>query len=165
MLRFACYSLQICLLIVVAKFALYLLQIHSSQVTGCRNRSLRKITRCSLHKLLVAKNYSLLDCMKSVQIRSFFWSVFFCIRTKYGNLQSKSPYSVRIQENTDSVFRHFSCSASFKISLLLVEEITCCKRSVITCCGKLLAIRRKNCLVQKSFFTSYENHSLEILFV
>ena len=39
--------------------------------------------------------------MKSVQIRSFFWSVFFCIRTEYGDLRSKSPYSVRIQENTD----------------------------------------------------------------
>ena len=31
---------------------------------------------------------------------SFFWSVFFCIRTEYGDLQSKSQYSVRIQENT-----------------------------------------------------------------
>ena len=42
-----------------------------------------------------------IHCVKSVQIRSFFWSVFFCIRTEYGNLRSKSPYSVRIQENTD----------------------------------------------------------------
>ena len=40
-------------------------------------------------------------CMKSVQIRRFFWSVFPCIRTEYGDLRSKSPYSVRIQENTD----------------------------------------------------------------
>ena len=39
--------------------------------------------------------------VKSVQIRSFFWSVFSCIRTEYGNLRSKSPYSVRIQKNTD----------------------------------------------------------------
>ena len=31
----------------------------------------------------------------------FFWSVFSCTRTKYGDLQSKSPYSVRIQENSD----------------------------------------------------------------
>ena len=27
--------------------------------------------------------------------------VFFCIRTEYGDLRSKSPYSVRIQENMD----------------------------------------------------------------
>ena len=39
--------------------------------------------------------------MKSVQIRSFFWSVFSCIWTGYGDLRCKSPYSVRIQENKD----------------------------------------------------------------
>ena len=54
-----------------------------------------------------------LHCMESVQIRSFFWSVFSCIRTEYRELQSKCPYQVRIQENTDqknSVFRPFSRS-------------------------------------------------------
>ena len=35
------------------------------------------------------------------KIRSFFWSVFFCIRTEYRDLLRKSPYSVRIQENGD----------------------------------------------------------------
>ena len=30
--------------------------------------------------------------MKSVQVRSFFWSVFSCIRTEYGDLLRKSPY-------------------------------------------------------------------------
>ena len=39
--------------------------------------------------------------MKSVQIRSFFWSVFSCIQTECEDLRIKSPYSVRIQENTD----------------------------------------------------------------
>ena len=51
--------------------------------------------------------------MENVQIRSFFWSVFSCIRTEYRELQSKCPYQVRIQENTDqknSVFRPFSRS-------------------------------------------------------
>ena len=28
-------------------------------------------------------------CVKSVQIRSYFWSVFSCIRTEYGDLRSK----------------------------------------------------------------------------
>ena len=37
---------------------------------------------------------------ESVQIRSFFWSRFSYIRTEYGDLR-KSPYSVRIQQNTD----------------------------------------------------------------
>ena len=39
--------------------------------------------------------------VKSVQIRSFFWSVFSCIRTEYGDLLRKSLYSVKIQENAD----------------------------------------------------------------
>ena len=33
----------------------------------------------------------------------FFWSVFSSIRTEFGDLQSKSPYSVRIPENTDQI--------------------------------------------------------------
>ena len=40
-------------------------------------------------------------CVKSVQIRSFFWSVFSCIRTEYGDLRCKYPYSVRIQKIKD----------------------------------------------------------------
>ena len=40
-------------------------------------------------------------CVKSVQIRSYFWSIFSGIRTEYGDLRSKSPYSVQIQENKD----------------------------------------------------------------
>ena len=39
-------------------------------------------------------------CVKGVQIRSFFWSIFSCIRTEFGGLLRKSPYSVRIQEDT-----------------------------------------------------------------
>ena len=38
--------------------------------------------------------------MKSVQIRSFFWSVFFRIRTEYREIRSISPYSVQMRENT-----------------------------------------------------------------
>ena len=41
------------------------------------------------------------QCVKSVQIRSYVWSVSSCIQTEYGDLRNKSPYSVRIQENTD----------------------------------------------------------------
>ena len=40
-------------------------------------------------------------CVKSVQIRSFSWSVFSRIRTEYGDFPSKSPYSCRIRENMD----------------------------------------------------------------
>ena len=50
-------------------------------------------------------------CVKSIQRRSFFESVFSCIRTENGGLRSKYPFSVRIQENTDQkkpVFGHLS---------------------------------------------------------
>ena len=40
-------------------------------------------------------------CVKSIQIRIFFWSVFSCIWAECGELRSKSPYLVRIQENRD----------------------------------------------------------------
>ena len=54
-------------------------------------------------------------CVKSVQIRRYFWFVFSCIRTEYGDLSyfwsvfsciqtdllRKSPYSIRMQENLD----------------------------------------------------------------
>ena len=43
----------------------------------------------------------LVHCVKSVQIRSFFWSVFSRICTEYGYLLRKSPYSVRMRENAD----------------------------------------------------------------
>ena len=38
-------------------------------------------------------------CVKSV--RSFFWSVFSCIRSEHGDLLRKYLYSVRIQEDVD----------------------------------------------------------------
>ena len=39
--------------------------------------------------------------MRSVQIRSFFYSVFSRIRTECGDLLCKSPHSVQIRENKD----------------------------------------------------------------
>ena len=39
--------------------------------------------------------------VKSVQIRSYFWFVFSSIRIEYGDLRSKTPYSIRIEENAD----------------------------------------------------------------
>ena len=38
------------------------------------------------------------QCVKCVHIWSFFWSAFSSIQTKYSDLWSKSPYSLRIQE-------------------------------------------------------------------
>ena len=39
--------------------------------------------------------------VENVQTLSFFWSVLLCIRTEYGDLQTKSPYSIQKRDNTD----------------------------------------------------------------
>ena len=57
-------------------------------------------------------------CVKSVQIRSFFWSVFSCIWTEYGDLLRKSPYLVRIQENANQ--------KKLRISTLFTQCRYCC---------------------------------------
>ena len=40
----------------------------------------------------------LLHCVKIVQIRSFFWSVFSRTRTEYGEILRISPYSVQMRK-------------------------------------------------------------------
>ena len=58
-------------------------------------------------------NPFLSHCVKSVHIRSFFWSVFSRIQTEYKEILGISPHLVRMRENTDqknSVFGHFSRS-------------------------------------------------------
>ena len=56
-------------------------------------------------------------CVKSVRIRSKFQSVFFRIRTEYGEILRISPYSVRLRENTDQnnfEYGHFLRSVTFQ---------------------------------------------------
>ena len=55
-----------------------------------------------------------IHCVKCVQIRSYSWSVFSCIRTEYRDLLRKSPYlrihseNSKIQIRSNSVFGHIS---------------------------------------------------------
>ena len=58
--------------------------------------------------------------MKSVQIRSFFWSLFSLIRTEYGEKLRTSPYSVRMREDTDQkklrIWTHFTqCKLLYQV--------------------------------------------------
>ena len=65
----------------------------------------RDFTHCS--------GVSIVALCKSCPNAEFYWFIFSHIWTQYGDLRSKSPYSVQIRENTDqknSVFRHFSRS-------------------------------------------------------
>ena len=66
------------------------------------------------------ENLFQLHCVKSVQIRSFFWSVFYCIWTEYGDLRSKSEYG-KLRTRKDSVFGHFSHSAVYHGQPVLLQ--------------------------------------------
>ena len=74
-----------------------------------------------LSNLVVLINF---HCVKSVQIRWFFWFVFSRIRTEYGKILRISPYSVRMRENTNqknSVFGHISHSVCSYKTCTLIE--------------------------------------------
>ena len=80
-------------------------------------------------------------CVKSVQVRSFFWSVFCCIRTEYGDLRSKSSYSVRIQEHRDQ--------KKFRIQWESLQKFT------ILCYRILVKFLYLNCRSAKQTQTSF----------
>ena len=86
----------------------------------------------------------------------FFWPVFSRIRTEYGGLQKKSPYSVQMRENTDqksSEYGHFSPSSydkgstasvfAFSIKINLSSEVKCDFFKMSTSPTKILHILRK----------------------
>ena len=66
-----------------------------------------------------------IHCVKSVQIRSYFWSVFSCIRTEYGdllvNLHIESEYR-KIRTRNNSAFGHFSISDSPAPFITLLDK-------------------------------------------
>ena len=66
----------------------------------CKILRKKRHTCCNIHYV------------KSVQIRSFFWFVFYQIRTEYGEILRISQYSVQMQENTDQkklfIWTHFT---------------------------------------------------------
>ena len=62
------------------------------------NKHSDKIPKSIIKLITDSKLY---NCVKSVEIRRYFWSVFSCIPTEYGDLRNKSPYLVQIQENMD----------------------------------------------------------------
>ena len=74
-----------------------------------KNNNLKTFTFLNLKKTLKIKDKDVIirgdrdlfgkililqHCVKSIHIRSYFWSAFSCIRTEYGDLLRKSPYSV-----------------------------------------------------------------------
>ena len=88
---------------------------------------------CKLLPSYFASDTCINHCVKSVQIRSYFWSVFSCIRTEYiyyVNLHIQSEYR-EIRTRNNSVFGHFSrseqnltvCNSSRKLQGLIIHPI------------------------------------------
>ena len=80
-------------------------------------------------------------CVKSVQIWSFFWSVFSCIWTEYGNLFRKSLYWVQIQENADQkklrILKLFTQWEYLELSRAFTTVLLCERNSKCYNCWRL----------------------------
>ena len=67
-----------------------------------------------------------LTLRKKCPYSEFFWSAFSRIWTEYRDLPRKSPYSVRMRENTDQKnfeCRHFSRSVNHAVSVNALQKI------------------------------------------
>ena len=85
---------------------------------------LHKTKALSLQKLLCKfkEIFLILHCVKSVQVRSYCWFVFSCIRTEPLRIQSEYR---KIRTRNNSLFGHFSCSVSFFYKYPVVEYPYC----------------------------------------
>ena len=85
----------------------FLISYNTKQKTKCSRKivfSDRNVTfakKCSIKSLKLEKN-----CVKGVQIRSFFWSIVSCIQSEYR----------KIRTSKNSVFGYFSRSESFLLT-------------------------------------------------
>ena len=92
--------------------------------------------------------------MKIVQVRIFFWSVFSRSRIEYGDMWSKSPYSARVQENTDQKKLHISTLFTQWIQGKSAFNYNCYQQDV------LMIFRLKfqvNWVFQESFCDKYKD--------
>ena len=80
---------------------------HKSKIYAILERPKESSKAVDLSKSVVLKFYIWSPFLPSYSLRrmcpntELFWSVFSCIPIEYGDLLRKSPYSVRMQENTD----------------------------------------------------------------
>ena len=81
--------------------------------------------------------YINISLRKKCPYSGLFCSTFFLIRTKYGEIWSISPHSVRMQENADQnnpEYEHFSCSVCiYKIYVHMIYICICIYMCVCLC--------------------------------
>ena len=78
-------------------------------------RTLQNINDTIFQWIIYFAKSRYLHCVKSVQIRSFFWSVFYCIRTEYRKIRTRN----------NSVFGHISRSdtENYYVYISLVSSL------------------------------------------
>ena len=89
-----------------------------------------KISFCPKSKCKSCPHYGktqilIISLLEKCSYLGFFWSFISRIQTEYGEMLRISPYSVRMQENTDqknSEYGHFSCIVSV-LKILNFENI------------------------------------------
>ena len=84
-------------------------KLHFLSIDFCKIESL-VLNETTFHSSLYnkKKTSSNIHCVKSVEIQSFFWSVFSHIRTEYGEILQSKCGKIRTRKN--SIFGHFSRS-------------------------------------------------------
>ena len=88
---------------------------------------------------------NLVNCIKCPYLE-LFWSVFFRIRTEFGDIRSISPYSVWMRENTEqnnSEYRRFLRSG-YKLDSPM-KEFWVYKRYLEPCQASMMKLCLKNC--------------------
>ena len=97
---------------------------------------------CCVGGVLKRCYFLLVDhCVKSVKIRSYFWSIFSCIWTEYGDLQSNRKYGPEITPHFHADFSrsgrwYFHWFLAFKEQLKMTRQ--CLLAQVYKCIRKTL---------------------------
>ena len=81
-----------------------------SFIVSCNTLWRKKFSSENISRNFLVLLTNNLHCVKSVQIRSYFWSVFSCILTEYGELLRIQFEYRKIRTRKNSVFGHFSRS-------------------------------------------------------
>ena len=84
-------------------------------------------------------------CVKSDQIWSFFWFVFFCIQTEYRKIRTRK----------NLVFRHFSCSECSHQDNFILKKIP--HETCETVCSIVTAPKKQNMKYFTAVFRTLQN--------
>ena len=106
-------------------------------------------------------------CVKSVQIRSFFWSVFSHIQTEYETLRGRSLYSVRIWEHMNQkklrIWKLFTQHAPNKqlIKVIRIKVVIIKSFKYFICTKPIRKISQYCWISSNNVFTNLESYTYQ----